>query len=91
MFGVTLLDVCLVVITPSSGLWISFYRNKTNQPHGINISEPWIIFLSYIESLCPCLRQIMKPSRQFSPVLVSDDVTTLTMNYFLALLTLNNH
>ena len=33
----------------------------------------------------------MKHSRQFSPVLVSDDVTTLTMNYFLALLTLNNH
>ena len=91
MFGVTLLDVCLLVITSSSGLWISFFRNKTNQPHSINISQILIIFLYYIESLCPCLRQIMKPSRQFSPVLVSDDVTALTMNCFLAVLTLNNH
>ena len=48
MFGVTLLDVCLLVITSSSGLWISFYRNKTNQPHGINISEPWLDNISFL-------------------------------------------
>ena len=41
-----------------------------------------LIFIHHNDFLCPCLRQIMKPSRQFSPVLVSDDVTTLTMNCF---------
>ena len=39
MCGVTLLDVCLVVITSSSGLWISFYRNKSNRPFSIDIFD----------------------------------------------------